>query len=280
MTSEPASNTLQIQSWLYFRMEKKLITLLTIEGRNIKWRKFLAVSGHSWWKSQLWEFWVGRVPSLPLSVAGRAELHVKKYHFPLPLKEIQFVGGIFTPIVFSCHWCHVRAWTTATITWRNLSTHHTTTSLSSPLQEYQKYEILANADSGYHFFPLLQCDPVRGLQSKSVWWLFMINQAGCIVWSGLGLELKLVSLFSNNQVNSGAKTKAADLWGSRGGWTYHLFTPRHAPRAPWAPWSTLATQHDGWTFYLSSRNGLSHTSHISHLSGLTSTAPPQPLNHC
>ena len=29
----------------------------------------------------------------------------------------------------------------------------------------------------------------------------MINQPGCIVWSGLGLELKLVSLFSNNQVN-------------------------------------------------------------------------------
>ena len=107
---------------------------------------------------------------------------------------------------------------------------------------------------------LRECDGVAGLQS--VWWLFMINQPGCIVWSNLGLELKLVSLFSNNQVNSGAKTKAADLWGSRGGWTYHLFTPRHAPRAPWAPWSTLATQHDGWTFYLRSRNGLSHTSHI------------------
>ena len=106
----------------------------------------------------------------------------------------------------------------------------------------------------------------------------MINQPGCIVWSGLGLELKLVSLFSNNQVNSGAKTKAADLWGSRGGWTYHLFTPRHAPWAPWAPCSTLATQHDGWTFYLRSRNGLSHTSHISHLSGHGSAAPPQPVN--
>ena len=41
--------------------------------------------------------------------------------------------------------------------------------------------------------------------------LFMMSQPRCIVWSELGLELKLVSLFSNNQVNSGAKTKAADL---------------------------------------------------------------------
>ena len=56
-------------------------------------------------------------------------------------------------------------------------------------------------------------------------------------------RLKWVSLFSNNQVNSGAKTKAADLWGSRGGWTYHLFTPRHAP---WAASLSAHLGHSPW----------------------------------
>ena len=78
-------------------------------------------------------------------------------------------------------------------------------------------------------------------RAGSVSGLFMINLAACIVWSGPETGLKWVSLFSNNQVNSGAKTKAADLWGSRGGWTYHLFTPRPAP---WAPPAHL-TMMDG-----------------------------------
>ena len=134
--------------------KKKLITLLTIEGRNIRLRKFLAVSGHSWWKSQLWEFWVGRVASLALSVAGRAELHVKKYHFPLPLKEIQFVGGIFTPIVFSCHWCHVRAWSSPD------NTSQITPPLFSPLCEggmYSEKLIKVSDDHNYRERDCLKC---------------------------------------------------------------------------------------------------------------------------
>ena len=57
--------------------------------------------------------------SLPFCSVVAGKYHFP--HFPHPLKEIQFVCGIFTPIVFSCHWCHVLAWTTATITCCNLS---------------------------------------------------------------------------------------------------------------------------------------------------------------
>ena len=49
-------------------------------------RTFLTVSGHSG----------------PVCV-----LTTEKYHIFYPLKEIQFVRGIFTLIVFSCHWRHV-----------------------------------------------------------------------------------------------------------------------------------------------------------------------------
>ena len=60
MTSQPSSNTLQIQTWLdIFQIEKIThIILLTIAGRNIRLRKFLRVSGHSCSKLEIWKVWV------------------------------------------------------------------------------------------------------------------------------------------------------------------------------------------------------------------------------
>ena len=53
-------------------------------------RTFLTVSGHS----------------APVC-EPRPQSTTEKYHIFYPLKEIQFVRGIFTLIVFSCHWRHV-----------------------------------------------------------------------------------------------------------------------------------------------------------------------------
>ena len=145
MTSEPASNTLQIQTWLYFRMEKNLITLLTIEGRNIRLRKFLAVSGHSCWKSQLWEFWVGRIPSPSAQCGRQFSAVLRNITFLTRWKKFNLSVEFLLRLCFHVIGATCRPGPEVLITCCNLSTHHRShcTSLPSlfntaPLQEHHK----------------------------------------------------------------------------------------------------------------------------------------------